>query len=152
MSKISKTAAASMKGGPAEIKKDPFDTNEKKIKELRNQRRDHLAVGRYDFIDALIEEYDKVQLLLVQEIANVVVAQAAAEAAIEAHAATQKINVTLLNVNEKLNGELNAVILQRDEARRQSVMSVMEAAVADSEMMATDVMTSEGGNEPAQEN
>src|SRR5260370_6756940 len=59
MSKISKTAAASMRGGPAEAKKDPFDTNEKKIHELRNQRANRLAVIRYDFIDALIEEYDK---------------------------------------------------------------------------------------------
>src|SRR5882724_7531254 len=59
MSKISKTAAASMRGGPTEKKVDPFDTNEKKIKELRVQRLNKLAVIRYDFIDALIEEYDK---------------------------------------------------------------------------------------------
>jgi hypothetical protein len=82
MSKISKTAQASMTG-PVEVKKDLFDTNEKKIKELRNQRRDRLAVNRFDFIDALIEEYDKVQLLLAQEIANVVVSQTAAEAVVE---------------------------------------------------------------------
>ncbi len=100
MSKLSKTAAASMRGGPGEVKKDPFDTNEKKIHELRLQRTNKLAVVRYDFIDALIETYDaaralnvsllkqvadagdelnkvlikynEVQLLLAQEIANVV--------------------------------------------------------------------------------
>jgi hypothetical protein len=59
MSELSKTARASMKGGLAEIKKDPFDTNEKKIRELRNQRANKLAVNRFDFIDALLEEYDK---------------------------------------------------------------------------------------------
>ena len=134
MGKISKTAAASMKGGLVEQKKDPFDTNEKKIKELRNQRRDHLAVGRYDFIDALIEEFDKVQLLLAQEIANVVVGQTAIKFLYEA--------------NKKLYSDLNAAILQRDEARQQSVASTIEAAVADSEMMAADAMTSEGDNEP----
>src|SRR6266446_684962 len=63
MSKLSKTAAASMKGGPAEIKKDPFDTNEKKIRDLRVQRENKLAVIRYDFIDALIEAYDAAQVL-----------------------------------------------------------------------------------------
>src|SRR5260370_5588691 len=79
MSKISKTAAASMRGGPTEAKKDPFDTNEKKIKELRVQRTNKLAVVRYDFIDALLEEFEKVQLLLMQEIANVVVERSAIE-------------------------------------------------------------------------
>lgn len=79
MTKISKTAAASMRGGPTEAKKDPFDTNEKKIHELRNQRANRLAIIRYDFIDALLTEFDKVQLLLAQEIANVVVANAALE-------------------------------------------------------------------------
>lgn len=59
MSKISKTAAASMRGGIGEVKQDPFDTNEKKIHELRLQRANKLAVNRYDFIDALLEEYDK---------------------------------------------------------------------------------------------
>jgi len=103
MSKISKTAAASMKGGLMPVKADPFDTNEKKIKELRNQRRDRLAIGRFDFIDALIEEYDKVQLLFAQEIANVVVAHASIEA--------------LLEANKKLSGDLNIAILQRDAAR-----------------------------------
>lgn len=58
MSKISKTAAASMRGGPGEKKVDPFDTNEKKIKELRVQRLNKLAINRFDFIDALIVEYD----------------------------------------------------------------------------------------------
>jgi hypothetical protein len=166
MSKISKTAAASIKGAQMPAKVDPFDTNEKKIKELRNQRRDKLAVGRFDFIDALIEEFDKVQLLLAQEIANVVVAK-------EAHAAAQKINVTLLNMNEKLNGQLNQAILQRDnfelhiagdeatmgELRKQiedlkamTVSSTIEAAVTDGEMMAADAMTSEGGHEPTHEN
>lgn len=69
MSKVSKTAKASM-GGPAEIKKDPFDTNEKKIAELRLQRANRLAINRYDFIDALFVEYDRVQLLLQQVNAN----------------------------------------------------------------------------------
>jgi hypothetical protein len=58
MSKISKTAAASMRGGPVEVKKDPFDTNDKKIAELRIQRASKMAVNRFDFIDALLEEYD----------------------------------------------------------------------------------------------
>lgn len=69
----SKTARASMRAGAVgEIKKDPYDTPEKKIAELRKQREAKLAVVRYDFIDALLDEYDKVQLLLAQEIANVV--------------------------------------------------------------------------------
>jgi hypothetical protein len=66
MSKLSKTAAASMRGGPVEKKTDPFDTNEKKIQELRNQRANKLAVNRYDFIDALIEEYDKMTLVALE--------------------------------------------------------------------------------------
>jgi hypothetical protein len=61
MTKISKTAAASMKGGPEQKKADPFDTNAKKIRELQIQRQNHLAVARYDFIDALLEEYGKLQ-------------------------------------------------------------------------------------------
>jgi hypothetical protein len=64
MSKISKTAAASMRGGPVEAKKDPFDTNEKKIAELRIQRASKMAVNRFDFIDALLEEYDSTVLEL----------------------------------------------------------------------------------------
>ena len=36
---------------------DPYDTNEKKIIELRKQRAAKLYV-RPDFIDALLEEYD----------------------------------------------------------------------------------------------
>ena len=55
----SKTARASMNAGAQmQAKADPFDTNEKKIKELRNQRKNKLFVIRQDFIDALIEEYD----------------------------------------------------------------------------------------------
>lgn len=61
MSKLSKTAASSMRGGIGETKKDPFDTNEKKIHELRLQRQNKLAVNRYDFIDALLEEYDSLK-------------------------------------------------------------------------------------------
>lgn len=38
--------------------KDPFDTNEKKIDELRKCRAAKLFV-RPDFIDALLEEYDE---------------------------------------------------------------------------------------------
>ena len=64
MSKISKTAAASMRGGPVEAKKDPFDTNEKKIAELRIQRASKMAINRFDFIDALLEEYDSAVLEL----------------------------------------------------------------------------------------
>lgn len=64
MSKLSKTAAASMRGGIGEKNKDPFDTNEKKIHELRLQRRNKLAVVRYDFIDALLEEYDSLKTVI----------------------------------------------------------------------------------------
>jgi hypothetical protein len=39
---------------------DPFNTNEKKIEELRKCRTAKLFV-RPDFIDALLEEYDKAQ-------------------------------------------------------------------------------------------
>jgi len=42
-------------------KDDPFDTDEKKIKELRKQRDPALgviAVNRFDFIDALFRAYD----------------------------------------------------------------------------------------------
>jgi hypothetical protein len=38
--------------------KDPFDTNEKKIKELRKSKTTGLSI-RPDFVDALLEEYDK---------------------------------------------------------------------------------------------
>lgn len=141
MSKISKTAAASMKGAQMAPKVDPFDTNEKKIKELRNQRRDKLAVGRFDFIDALIEEYYKVQLLLAQEIANVVVRD-------EALAAAQKINQTLLNMNEKLNGDLNIAILQRDNL----ALEIVTAKASITDLSSINVMISEGGNESTQEN
>jgi hypothetical protein len=50
-----------MRGGIGEVKKDPFDTNEKKISELRLQRQNKMAVNRYDFIDALLEEYDSLK-------------------------------------------------------------------------------------------
>lgn len=158
MGKISKTAAASMKGGLMPVKADPFDTNEKKIKELRNQRRDKLAVGRFDFIDALIEEYDKVLLLLAQEVANVVVQQEALKAAeaqiksdvyvmgeiskardeiVKELEATRKINQVLLGMNEKLNGQLNQTILQRDEMNRKLDEAYEQARVARDEFRAT---------------
>jgi len=57
----SKTARKSGIKGP--VVKDPFDTNEKKIKELRKQVEAHLFV-RPDFIVALLEEYDVVSLQL----------------------------------------------------------------------------------------
>ena len=136
MSKLSKTAAASMKGGPVEKKSDLFDTPEKKIQELRNQRRDKLAVVRYDFIDALLAEYDKVQLLLAQEIANVVVRDNTikilsestagllkrAEDAEEERAqlflenqqldAARTLNQTLLKQVENLEGDINILRLR----------------------------------------
>lgn len=40
-------------------REDPFATPEAKIRELKNQRANGLFVGRQDFIDALISEYDK---------------------------------------------------------------------------------------------
>lgn len=59
---LSKTAKASMKyTGDGKKTIDPFDTVEKKISELRKQREAGLAVNRFDFIDALIDEYDKQQ-------------------------------------------------------------------------------------------
>jgi len=64
----SKTARASMKAGMGiQTKVDPFDTNEKKIAELRKQRTAKLAVNRFDFIDALIEEYDTLADALIKE-------------------------------------------------------------------------------------
>ena len=55
----SKTARASMRAGfVKEAKKDPFDTPEKKITELRKQREAGLFVVRMDFVDALLEAYD----------------------------------------------------------------------------------------------
>lgn len=55
----SKTARASMRAGfVKEAKQDPFDTNEKKIAELRKQRDAKLFVNRMDFVDALLAEYD----------------------------------------------------------------------------------------------
>ena len=115
MSKLSKTAAASMRGGPGEVKKDPFDTNEKKIRELRVQRQNKLAVVRYDFIDALLEDFDKVQLLLAQEIANVVTrditiehlaqsTSALLKRAEEAEALTRSLQAELDGVQKQLNG------------------------------------------------
>lgn len=56
MADLSKTARAAMKAGQA-VKVDPFDTNEKKIHELRKNMAAHLWV-RPDFIEALLEEYD----------------------------------------------------------------------------------------------
>lgn len=56
----SKTARQSMMAGMARgEKKDPFDTPEKKIAELRKQREAKLFVVRMDFVDALLEEFDK---------------------------------------------------------------------------------------------
>jgi hypothetical protein len=57
MAEVSKTAKASMVTQKVE-KVDSFDTPEKKIAELRKQRDAKLAVVRYDFIDALLAEYD----------------------------------------------------------------------------------------------
>lgn len=55
----SKTARASMRAGMVgQVKKDPFDTPEKKIAELRKQREAKLFVNRMDFVDALLELYD----------------------------------------------------------------------------------------------
>lgn len=59
MAELSKTARASMGAGIGEKKADPFSTNDLKIAELRKQRAAKLAIARFDFIDALIEEYDK---------------------------------------------------------------------------------------------
>ncbi len=92
MSKLSKTAAASMRGIPGEVKKDPFDTNEKKIHELRIQRTNKLAVVRYDFIDALIEAYD----------------------------ATKILNISLLKQVADAGDELNKVLLTNDQLKEQS--------------------------------
>lgn len=62
MAELSKTARAAMKHmSIGEKKADPFATNEAKIIELRKQRVAGLAVNRFDFIDALFEEYDKQQ-------------------------------------------------------------------------------------------
>lgn len=62
MSGLSKTAQKAMNAGAnKEAKKDPFDTNEKKIIELVKQREAKLFVVRMDFVDALIEEYLKTQ-------------------------------------------------------------------------------------------
>ena len=52
--------AASLVGGTVKYK-DPFDTDEKKVVELRKQRDPVLgavAINRYDFIDALFRLYD----------------------------------------------------------------------------------------------
>lgn len=55
----SKTARASMRAGAVmAVKADPFDTPEKKIRELRKQREAGLFVNRMDFVDALLESYD----------------------------------------------------------------------------------------------
>ncbi len=108
----SKTARASMRAGMiGEVKKDPFDTPEKKIAELRKQRECKLAVVRYDFIDALIAEFDKVQLLLAQEIANVVIRDQSIAALIEQRDAlgvgqielAHELSVTQKALNETWN-------------------------------------------------
>ncbi len=110
----SKTARAS-RVSIGEVKKDPFDTPEKKISELRKQREAKLAVVRYDFIDALLVEFDKVQLLLAQEIANVVVR----EAAIELNNYTIKIltveNSRLVEQRDSLNARPGEVIFTYNE-------------------------------------
>jgi hypothetical protein len=59
LSKGVRAAEANALIGGAAKWKDPFDTNDKKINELRKQRVARLPVVRYDFIDALIEEFDK---------------------------------------------------------------------------------------------
>jgi hypothetical protein len=107
-------------GGLTPAKADPFDTNEKKIKELRNQRRDKLAVARYDFIDALFEEYDVVVKQSKIDVQVMGLISAARAEIVKELEATQKINQTLLGVNEKLNGHLNQAILQRDAAQREN--------------------------------
>ena len=54
-------------GAQMQAKVDPFDTPEKKIKELRNQRTNRLFVIRQDFIDALVQEHD-LALLTIQDL------------------------------------------------------------------------------------
>jgi hypothetical protein len=154
MSKISKTAAASIKGAQMPAKVDPFDTNEKKIKELRNQRRDKLAVGRFDFIDALIEEYDAVVKQSKTDIFVMGEISACRDEIAKELEAARKINQALLGMNEKLNGQLNQAILQRDEARAQAdslALEIVTAKALTADLSALDTMTSEGGHEPAQE-
>src|SRR5208283_5757270 len=60
--KIMKALAKVERGRePGPKGKDPFDTDEKKIAELRKQRDPALgciAVNRFDFIDALFRAYD----------------------------------------------------------------------------------------------
>jgi hypothetical protein len=63
MAEMSKTARASMRQGQV-VEKDHYDTNEKKIAEIRKLRAGKLFVTRMDFVDALLEEYDKAMVLL----------------------------------------------------------------------------------------
>lgn len=97
-------------GGLTPAKADPFDTNEKKIKELRNQRSAKLAVARYDFIDALIEEFDSVQAAVTHLGASTAALLKRAETAEEVHA-------SLATQIAKLHGDLNAEILRHQAAR-----------------------------------
>ena len=57
MSGLSKTARASMVGGPSQKETDHFATPELKIAELIKQREAKLFVVRMDFVDALLQEY-----------------------------------------------------------------------------------------------
>jgi len=60
MKALSKVVRAAKAASPTSMAKEynPFDTNEKKIRELCVLRVNRLPVVRYEFIDALIEEYD----------------------------------------------------------------------------------------------
>ena len=107
MGEISKTARASMVQG-GEKKKDPFDTNEKKIRELVKQREAKLAVNRYDFIDALLEEYDKEKetvAILAQSTSALLARAEAAEARVR-ELLTATPAVPTLSPSEALQAEL----------------------------------------------
>ena len=124
MSKLSKTAAASMRGGPVEKKSDPFDTPEKKIQELRNQRRDKLAVVRYDFIDALLEEYDNERAAvahLAESTSSLLKrAEYAEEGWNKERGAFSRENaecISLLKRIESLEGDINILRLQFEAAQ-----------------------------------
>jgi hypothetical protein len=130
MSNVSKTARASMVSGPVGVKKDPFDTPEKKIQELRNQRRDKLAVNRYDFIDALIEAYDKLALDLLVVKAKLDQAADTEERLrvelIQTEANLSKKWLEAKATEEKLRQEFENAKITRDELRAK-----MEAAAVD---------------------
>lgn len=115
MSKISKTAAASMRGGQAEKKVDPFDTNEKKIKELRVQRLNRLAVNRFDFIDALIVEYDKrgTDLIEIGKLGKDV---------------AEQIEI-LANERDTLKGDIQVLRLQLATAQTNTIGAIIDADV-----------------------